>query len=171
MTNAISKKKITVQKTTKYQRPNFKKMVLASLGAFLAGSVLGIFNNLYLHPVVMGSFGASIFLVMAVPDNPFSQPRHVIGGHLLASLIGLFFLHIIGEIWWSMAFALALSVLMMLVLKVPHPPAASNPIAIFLVSPDWLFLLAPTFLGSAIVVFTALLFNNLFRRGVYPQYW
>ena len=170
MTKAISKKS-PAQKTTKYQRPSFKIMVLASLGAFLAGSVLGIFNNLYLHPLVMGSFGASIFLVMAVPDNPFSQPRHVIGGHFLASLIGLFFLHVIGEMWWSMALALALSVLMMLVLKVPHPPAASNPIAIFLVSPDWLFLLAPTFLGSVIIVFIALLFNNLVRRGVYPQYW
>ena len=45
----------------------------------------------------MGSFGASIFLVMAVPNLPFAQPRNVLAGHFLASAMGLACFHFIGE--------------------------------------------------------------------------
>jgi len=119
----------------------------------------------------MGSFGASIFLVMAVPDSPFAQPRHVVFGHFMASLIGLICLHLLGDFWWSMALALAITTLAMIVLKVSHPPAGSNPIAIFLITPGWDFLWLPTVLGAFVIVLIALLYNNLIPNRIYPKYW
>ena len=72
-------------------RPNPKLLGFAFMGALLAGSVLGFLAFSTGHAVIMGSFGASVFFVMAAPDVPFSQPRHIIGGHFVASAIGLFF--------------------------------------------------------------------------------
>ena len=51
----------------------------------------------------LSSFGASCVLLFSFPDNPFSQPRNVIGGHFISSLTGLVFLAVFGSAWWSMA--------------------------------------------------------------------
>jgi CBS-domain-containing membrane protein len=119
----------------------------------------------------MGSFGASIFLVMAAPDLPFAQPRSVLAGHFLASAIGLVCFHFIGESWLVMGFALGLTTITMLFFRVAHPPAGSNPVAIFLTGPDWIFLFTPTLAGALIIVTLGVVYNNLWRGRSYPKYW
>ena len=37
--------------------------------------------------LLLGSFGASCVLVFGFPDLPFSQPRNLVGGHVLSSLV------------------------------------------------------------------------------------
>ncbi len=152
-------------------RPELKVILLSFFGALFAGAILGFVAFFLEYAIIMGSFGASIFLVMAVPDSPFAQPRHVVFGHFMASLIGLICLHLLGDFWWSMALALAITTLAMIVLKVSHPPAGSNPIAIFLITPGWDFLWLPTVLGAFMVVLIALLYNNLIPNRIYPKYW
>ena len=152
-------------------RPELKVIILSFLGALFAGAILGFLAFSLEYAIIMGSFGASIFLVTAVPDSPFAQPRHVVFGHFVASLIGLICLYLLGDLWWSMAVALAITTLAMIVLKVAHPPAASNPVAIFLVTPGWDFLWMPTFLGALVIVLIALLYHNLIPNRIYPKYW
>ena len=152
-------------------RPELKVIILSFLGALFAGAILGFLAFSLEYAIIMGSFGASIFLVMAVPDSPFAQPRHVVFGHFVASLIGLICLYLLGDLWWSMAVALAITTLAMIVLKVAHPPAASNPVAIFLVTPGWDFLWMPTFLGALLIFLIALLYHNLIPNRIYPKYW
>ena len=152
-------------------RPDLKLFGFIFVGAFLAGSVFAILAHSSGYAIIMGSFGASIFLVIAAPDVPFSQPRHIIGGHLIASAIGLVCFHLIGDWWWSMALALALATVAMLALRVPHPPAGSNPVAIFLIAPGWDFLWMPTLLGAVIIVILGVSYNNLLPARIYPKYW
>ena len=76
-----------------------------------------------------------------------------------------------GNSWWSMALALAITTSVMLALRVAHPPACSNPIAIFIITPEWGFLLAPTLLGAFLITVIALIYNNLASERVYPKYW
>ena len=51
-----------------------------------------------------------------------------------------------------MGIALGLTTVAMLFFKVAHPPAGSNPIAIFLAGPDWSFLVTPTLAGALVIV-------------------
>lgn len=92
-------------------------MLVAFIGASIAGALLGFLTELSQHPFIMGSFGASIFLVMAAPDLPFAQPRNVLAGHLLASAIGLSCFHLIGQSFFVMGLSLGLTTIAMLFLE------------------------------------------------------
>ncbi len=141
------------------------------VGGMLAIGTVALLTSVTATPLVLGSFGASCVLLFGYPDNPFSQPRNVIGGHFLTSLTGLAFLGMFGSAWWSLALALATAITVMHVTRTVHPPAGSNPVIVMLGMPGWQFLLTPTLLGAVAIVAVALLFNNL-RPGVtYPRRW
>ena len=81
-----------------------------------------------------------------------------------------------GVHWWSMATAVGTAIALMLLLRVPHPPAGSNPVIVMLGGVSWQFLWTPTLLGSIVLVIVALIYNNSTsgndsgaRR--YPTYW
>lgn len=120
---------------------------------------------------VQGALGGTHLLMFAYPQSPFAQPRNVVGGHFIASLTGLVFMAIFGAHWWSMALAVGSAVALMLVFRMPHPPAGSNPLIVMLGGAGWSFLLTPTLIGSLIIVLVALLYNNLSHPRRYPTYW
>lgn len=62
-----------------------------------------------------------------------------------------------------MALALTVSAGLMLIFKVPHPPAASNPVAIFLIPVGWDFLWFGTFCGAVLVVTLCYVCNSIRR--------
>lgn len=151
--------------------PSYKNVALAWLGGVLAiSSIAGLSEYLPLA-LVLGSFGASCVLVFGFPDVPFSQPRNVVVGHFLSSLIGLLFLTIFGAHWWSLALAVGTAIAAMMLTRTVHPPAGSNPVIVFLVQPAWSFLWFPTLSGALILVVIALFYNNLVRSAHYPKYW
>jgi CBS-domain-containing membrane protein len=152
-------------------RPSFKEISFISLGVFFAASVIGFLAYYTNEPIIMGSFGASIFVLFVLPDSPFAQPRNVIFGHFLTTLIGLTFFHLVSSDWWSMAISLAIAIAAMQILRVPHPPAGSNPFIVFLLGSQWEFLWMPTFIGSVLIVMVALFYNNLSSDRSYPKYW
>lgn len=151
--------------------PSLRQVGFVWLGSFLAASVVGLLANLTKQPLVVGSFGASIFVLFILTDTPFAQPRNVIGGHFISTLVGLIFLHYISADWWSMALSLATALSLMQFLKVPHPPAGSNPFIVFLVGANWEFLFTPTLIGAILLVVVALFYNNLSSDRSYPKYW
>lgn len=148
-----------------------KNILLAGLGGFIAIAVIaGIADNLQ-AALVLGSFGASCVLVFGFPDAPFSQPRNVVAGHFLSSLVGLLFLTLCGPTWWSVALAVGTAIALMMATRTVHPPAGSNPVIVFLTQPAWDFLLFPTLTGALLLVAVALIYNNLSRQASYPKYW
>jgi CBS-domain-containing membrane protein len=164
-------KKLAGQSALVPAAPSIKDIGFVWLGGFLAATVIGFLAYYTNQPLILGSFGASIFVLFVLPDSPFAQPINVIGGHFISTLVGLIFFHFISPEWWSMALALATALSMMQLLKVPHPPAASNPFIVFMVSASWSFLLIPTLIGSVLLVIVALFYNNLSKDRVYPKYW
>lgn len=152
-------------------RPGFRHVALSWLGGFLAIAAVAIATDISHLPLVLGSFGASCVLVFGFPESPFSQPRNVIGGHFLSSLIGLACLTLFGAHWWSMALAAGTAIAVMQLTRTVHPPAGSNPVIVMLSAPAWNFLLTPTLLGAAILVIVALVFNNIPKERAYPKYW
>ena len=148
-----------------------KKIGLACLGSFLIITVLALLSDATSTPLILGSFGATCVLVFGYPDAPFSQPRNVVIGHITTTFIGLLFLTFFGPNLWSLALAVAIAIGIMILFRVVHPPAGSNPVIIFLAQPSWSFLLFPVTLGVVLIVIFALIYLNLTRAESYPKYW
>lgn len=147
------------------------EMVFAWFGGFISIFIIGYLTKCYDNLLIMGSFGASCVLLFGFSKSPFSQPRNVILGHFLSTFIGLAFLHILGNEYWSMALALATAIAVMIATRTVHPPAGSNPIIVFLLGANWDYLIFPSLIGSIILVVVALFYNNLHKNRTYPQYW
>ncbi len=152
-------------------RPPLRSALLAGLGGILAIAVLAGLSDILTTTLLLGSFGASCVLIFGYPEAPFSQPRNVLFGHCLSSLIGLLFLTVCGPHWWSAALALGTAITAMLLTRTVHPPAGSNPVIVFLIQPGWSFLLLPTFAGAVLLLLTALLYHATVSRSRYPKYW
>jgi CBS-domain-containing membrane protein len=150
--------------------PN-SEIAFAWIGGFISILIIGYLTKFYDNLLVMGSFGASCVLLFGFPKSPFSQPRNVILGHFLSTFIGLAFLHILGNEYWSMALSLATAIAVMIATRTVHPPAGSNPLIVFLLGANWDYLIFPSLMGSIILVLVAIFYNNLHKNRVYPQYW
>lgn len=151
--------------------PELFDILMGWLGGVLAIGVVGYLAQVTGYFLVLGSFGASCVLIFGFPESPFSQPRNVIGGHVLASFIGLVFLSLLGAHWWSMALAAGTTIAAMMITRTLHPPAGSNPLIIMLLAPTWNFMLTPTLIGAVVLVLIALFFNNIPKERIYPRYW
>lgn len=148
-----------------------RNIALAGVGAALAIGLLAALAVVTRLPLLLGSLGASCVFLFGLPEAPFSQPRNVIAGHVLGSLVGLVFLKTCGPHVWALCLALGTAVALMFATRTVHAPAGANPVIVFAAQPGWSFLLAPTLLGAAVIVLAALLFNNAVRPGRYPLYW
>ena len=148
-----------------------KAVSLAFVGGFLAIAIIALLAQSLHVALVLGSFGASCVLVFGYPDVPFSQPRNVIAGHVLSTVIGLAFVHFCGPHWWSVALAVGSAIAAMMITRTVHPPAGSNPVIVFLMKPAWDFALFPTLTGAVILVLVALIFHNATREARWPKYW
>lgn len=152
-------------------RASSQAIALAWLGGVLAIAVVATLSDWLTLALVLGSFGASCVLIFGYPDVPFSQPRNVIFGHFISSLIGLMFLAAFGAHWWSLALAVGTAIAAMMLTRTVHPPAGSNPVIVFLTKPGWSFLWHPTLAGALLLVAVALIYNNVIRDTRYPKYW
>jgi len=152
-------------------RASIKAISLAWFGGVLAITATAGLTNFLSVALILGSFGASCVLVFGYPEVPFSQPRNVILGHFLCSLVGLTFLNVFGPTWWSAALAVGTANALMMLTRTVHPPAGSNPVIVFLTKPAWTFLLYPTLFGAVILVFVGFIYNNMVHENRYPKYW
>ena len=152
-------------------RPSLRHIAISWMGGCLAIGVVAYLTASTHTNLMLGSFGATCVLVFGFPDSPFSQPRNVIAGHFIASLVGLLFLALFGAQWWSVALAAGTAIALMQLTRTVHPPAGSNPVIVMLTAPVWGFLLMPTLVGAVLLVLVAVLFNNLPKDRTYPKYW
>jgi len=135
---------------------------------------MGEGSNLYL----IGSFGASAVLVYGAPASDYSQPRNLVGGHLISALAGVLMYKLFPDNA-ALAGALAVSLALagMLATQTVHPPGGATAL-IAIVNPlahdlGFGFLLVPVLTGALIMLITGVLMNNLSPNPLrrYPRYW
>lgn len=152
-------------------RLHYSAIVWSWFGAFLGITATGYPAALTHAPLLIAPFGATCVLIFGAPDSPLAQPRNVIGGHCIATLISLTLLHLFGSDWWVMALAVATSIGLMQFTSTLHPPAGATPLVVIMSKASWSFLFVPVLVGAIILVGCAVLFNNLVKDRTYPKYW
>ncbi|GAA5961930.1 hypothetical protein JCM3765_006441 [Sporobolomyces pararoseus] len=177
--------------------------LLAFLGAFVAilgaGGISYAFKNVKGFegdtPLAIGSLGATAVLLYVVPESPLSQPRNVIGGHMVSALSGVIISQLFAlnsrftdplsedntvvqqNSWYHLtpvayALAVAIAIFGMQVTKTVHPPGGATALiasAHRTVDGRYTYLL-DIFLAVTWMTLWSFFINNLGRRK-YPMFW
>jgi CBS-domain-containing membrane protein len=124
------------------------------------------------HPLLLASLGGSCVILFGMPESDMAQPRSLIGGHIISSVVGLAFLHLGGSDELYAIAAVATALVGMMATRTIHSPAGANPIVIFAEGARWSFLWSPLAIGLVLLLAAALLFGRVGRsRGAYPRTW
>lgn len=145
--------------------------VIAGLGSALAIGVMEFLSARLSYPLAVIPFATSIVLVIGSPDAVPAQPRALIGGHLVATLVGLMVVHAMGPQPWAAAFAVGLAVLAMFLTGTFHPPAGINPLLVVSLNLPWTFIVAPVLAGALLLAAFACVWHRWVRRQQWPERW
>jgi CBS-domain-containing membrane protein len=151
------------------------------LGSFIGILVVGYINFKILAGtnsiLLIASFGASAVLIYGAPKSPLAQPRNVIGGHVLAAIIGVTGYQLISDqLWICSALVVATSIALMHLTKTLHPPAGATSL-IAVIGGDKIhemgyhYVLMPVAAGISVLILIALIFNNIPKNRRYPEFW
>lgn len=124
-------------------------------------------------PLLIAPMGASAILMFAVPASPLAQPWSVVGGHLVAALVGVSLAHWTAQPLVAAAIAVMVAMVVMSYLRCLHPPSGAIALIAVLGGPKVLaqgygFVLVPVLLNSLVLTAAAFVYNNLTGRS-YPH--
>jgi CBS domain-containing membrane protein len=117
-------------------------------------------------PLLVAPMGASAVLLFAIPSSPLAQPWSIMGGNIISALIGVTCARHFTDPILAASLAAALAVGAMFALRCLHPPGGAVALTTVLGGP-WVlkqgydFVLFPIALNSALMMLTAVAYNNL----------
>lgn len=168
-------------------RQSMVRIGWSGLGAFLgilAIQALAILTSTQDALLLIGSFGASAVLVYGAPLADFSQPRNLVGGHLLSAVLGVGVGGVAAVLadptvaFLAPATAVAGSIMLMHATRTLHPPGGATAlIAVIggerIQALGWWYALCPVAVGAVAMLLVALVVNNLSTnpKQHYPTYW
>jgi CBS-domain-containing membrane protein len=144
---------------------------VAGLGAAIAIGGMEWFSLAAHYPLAVIPFATSIVLVIGSPDAEPAQPRALIGGHVVSTLVGLAVLKVTGPGIWAAAAGVGLAVLAMYLTGTFHPPAGINPLLVISNNLPWTFLFAPVFAGALLLTAFAVVWHRWVRGQSWPRRW
>ncbi|GGK24615.1 HPP family protein [Salinarimonas ramus] len=137
------------------------RFVLAGIATAIAVGILELAALTTRTPYWQIPFVTSIALVIGLPYAEASTRRALIGGHVLASLVGYGVLYLLGPSTWAAALACGLAVTAMLATRTMHPPAAVNPFLVVNESLGIGFLVGTIVPGAILLAVFAFLWNEV----------
>jgi CBS-domain-containing membrane protein len=123
-------------------KQNKKKYIIQCLLAAVSISAILVSLNTFFNAAVLAAFGATCFIVFAMPNQKTSNIRRLIGGYVVGICVGI---GVRGLAWliipefdvtWAVslfgAIAVAISIFLMTITNTEHPPAAGVALGIAL---------------------------------------
>ena len=144
---------------------------VAGLGAAIAIGAMEWFSVSGRFPLAIIPFATSIVLVIGSPDVEPAQPRALVGGHDVSTLVGLAVLKLTAPGPLAAAAGVGLAVLAMYLTGTFHQPAGINPLLVISNNLSWTFLFAPVLAGALLLAAFALVWHRWMRGKSWPQRW
>jgi CBS-domain-containing membrane protein len=145
--------------------------VLAGVGGALAIGAMEWSSSTFGYPLALIPFATSIVLVMGSPDVEPAQPRALIGGHVVATIVGLAVVKLTGPHAWAAAMAVGLSMVAMYLTRTFHPPAGIDPLLVVVNGFGWPFLFVPVLAGALLLTLFACAWHRLLHPRPWPERW
>ena len=142
----------------------YESMLLGALGATLGIVLLQVLSETSNIALLVAPFGATFVLVFALPESPLVKPKNIVGGYLIATIIGLLFYQLFGNTPLSLGLAFGLSFIFMQLTKTLHPPAGSIPLLIMFSKPDWSYVVTPILIGVILILVYEKFYNYVLKK-------
>lgn len=140
-------------------------ILAGAAGGAIAIASMAMFAASAAFPLAAIPFATSIVAVFGSPKSDPAQPRALVGGHVVATLVGLVIVKLCGPTAWAAAVAVGLAMVAMHLTKTFHPPAGIDPLLVVVNDMSWSFLIAPIAVGCLLLVTFAFAWHNLVARG------
>jgi CBS-domain-containing membrane protein len=159
-----------------FSRTQLLGVIAGAVGGALAIGCMEAFSLQTAFPLMAIPFATSIVMVLGTPRAEPAQPRALIGGHLISTLVGLLVVKITGPSAWAAALAVGLAMIAMHLTNTFHPPAGIDPLVVVTNNMSWSFLVAPVAIGAVLLALFAFVWHNLVARGAnrddtWPARW
>ena len=125
-------------------------------------------------PIIVASMGASAVILFFIPNSPLAQPWPFMGGQLCSAVVGITCALHINETASASAVALGSAVLIMIILRCLHPPAAATSLAPIMAghsitSLGYDFVIQPVAINVCFMMFLAIFINRWVLKLNYPS--
>ena len=117
------------------------------------------------------SFGSTTLIVLIFYQSEFAQPPNIFFGHLLGIIVGIIFNNFFGISFITLGLSVGTTVMLMMYLKIIHPPAAANPLIALFADVSLNYIIFPVLTGSALIIFLTVLINKFILKRSYPKKW
>ncbi len=156
------------------------------LGGIGAGVTIGILAYITFQSILSESiyglwlatsFGSTVVVVFGYPENEFAQPKNVLFGHLLCTLIGIIFVTLFkisqdrSIFFLAIGLAVGIAVMLMMALRITHPPAGGNTIVVMLAQDSFQYLIFPIMVGAVTIIVGGIIYNRFILKKKYPIKW
>jgi CBS-domain-containing membrane protein len=147
------------------ERSQFLAVLAGAAGGAVAIGAMEFFSARAAYPLVAVPFATSIVLMLGSPKAEPAQPRALIGGHLVFTIVGILVVKLLGPAPWVAALAVGLAMIAMHLTGTFHPPAGIDPLVIVVNNLSWGFLFAPVGVGALLLAAFAYAWHKLVARG------
>ncbi len=155
-----------------FERVRLLAILAGAAGGAIAIGGMEMFSAAEALPLAAIPFATSIVMVMGTPDAAPAQPRALIGGHLISTLVGLVVVNLCGPAPWAAAMSVGLAMIAMHLTGTFHPPAGIDPLIVVVNNMPWSFLVMPVGAGAVLLAAFAYAWHNLVvRRSNRPRVW
>jgi CBS-domain-containing membrane protein len=141
-----------------------KPNLLASLFVTITLLILGSLASATDLRLLIPPFGASSVLIFAFPHSPYAKIKSLMGGHLIASAIGISINYFFPGSLMATAFAVGISLMVMLLTDTFHPAAGADPILISMLNVGPEFLYAPILIGTSFLALMHVIHKKLSEK-------
>lgn len=143
--------------------------LIAILGTGYLGYYLLGFNS----PWLIAPMGASAVLLFVIPASPLAQPWSVIGGNLVAAIVGVTSASLISSQLIASALAVGVAIALMMRLRCLHPPSGAVALTAVLGGTNirelgYQFVINPVLINSLTLVLFAIIYHQ-FSSHYYPH--
>ena len=84
-------------------------------------------------------------------------------------LVGIIFNETVGVSFISLGLSVGVAVILMVYLKVMHPPAASNPLVALQMDLSFDFIIFPVIFGTITIILMSIFINRIVLKRNYPK--
>lgn len=154
-------------------KPYWLESCYTLLGIFMGMGIICYVSIRYDMSLLIPSFASSAVMLFVSYKNPFSQPRNVIGGHLMSTLAGIITSNSFINDWWSMTIAVVLATFLMIISKTLHPPGGATALVAHLGGyvHSAVSTLFPVLVNSVLIILVAYIINHKIAARKYPTFW